>query len=108
VRRACACRGRVRQGDPGDRCYVIRDAKLEVNVDGRSVRTLSRRGFGEIALLRNVPRTSTVAATSDVELDALERGHFLDAVRGDPSGRRAADGLIDLRLGSLRTGLASV
>ncbi len=97
------------QGDAGDRYYVIREGELRVSVDGRQVRTLrAGEGFGEIALLRNVPRTSTVTATSAVRLYALDREHFLDAVSGNPSSRRAADALIDMRLGSFRAGLATV
>ena len=62
----------------------------------------------EIALLRDVPRTSTVVAKSDVRQYALDREQFLDAVGGNPSSRRAADALIDMPLGSFRAGLASV
>ena len=99
----------IRQGDAGDRYYVIGSGELEVSVDGSPVRTLEARdGFGEIALLRDVPRTSTVTAVTDVRLYALERDAFLDAVGGSPSSRRAADSLIDIRLGSFRAGLASV
>jgi hypothetical protein len=99
----------IRQGDPGDRYYVIGEGELEVSVDGRPVRTLTvGDGFGEIALLRDVARTSTVAARTDVVLYSLERELFLDAVGGNPSSRRAADALIDMRLGSFRAGLASV
>ena len=99
----------VRQGDPGDRYYVIGEGQLEVIVDGHAIRSLGPGdGFGEIALLRDVPRTSTVAATTNVRLYALEREHFLDAVGGNPSSLRAADALIDMRLGSFRAGLATV
>ena len=99
----------IKQGDRSDRYYVIDEGELDVSVDDRHVRTLSAgEGFGEIALLRDVPRTSTVVAKSDVRLSALEREHFLDAVGGNPSSRRAANALIDMRLGSFRAGLASV
>ncbi len=99
----------IRQGDEGDRYYAIAQGEVEVSVDGQWVRTLhAGEGFGEIALLREVPRTSTVLAKGEVTLWALEREQFLDAVGGNPSSRRAADALIDMRLGSFRAGLASV
>jgi hypothetical protein len=99
----------IRQGDPGDLYYVIRSGELEVSVDQQPVRTLTAgEGFGEIALLRDVPRTSTVVATSASLLYALDRGQFLDAIAGNASSRSAADTLIDTRLGSFRAGLASV
>ena len=99
----------IRQGDPGDLYYVIRSGELEVSVDQQRVRTLTAgEGFGEIALLRDVPRTSTVVATSASLLYALDRGQFLDAIAGNASSRSAADTLIDTRLGSFRAGLASV
>jgi hypothetical protein len=99
----------IRQGDAGDLYYIIRTGELEVSVDQRPVRKLTAgEGFGEIALLRDVPRTSTVVATSAVLLYALDRSRFLDAVAGNPSSRHAADALIDTRLGSFRAGLASV
>lgn len=90
----------VRQGDPGDGYYLVRAGELRVEVDGEPVRTLGvGDGFGEIALLHDVPRTATVVAAGDALLYALDREPFLDVVAGSASSRRAADELVEVRLG---------
>jgi cyclic nucleotide-binding protein/MFS transporter len=85
----------VAEGEPGDRFYVVVDGELEVST-GR----LLRRGdsFGEIALLRDVPRTATVRAVTRVMLDALDKETFLTAVTGHPASRRAADDVVQALL----------
>lgn len=73
-----------RQGDRGDRFYVIAAGLAEVAVDGRRVATLGPGGsFGEIALLHKVPRSSTVTAREDLDLVAIEGEEFLSALSTD-------------------------
>jgi cAMP-dependent protein kinase regulator len=73
----------VRQGDPGDRFFVIRSGRLEVERDGRSLGTLGAgEAFGEIALLRGVPRTATVRALGPAALLALRAADFHDLLAG--------------------------
>lgn len=94
-----------RQGDPGDRFYIVAEGDVEVMIDGESAGTLrSGEYFGEIALLRDIPRTAGVATRSDVELYALGRDDFIAAVTGHAPSLDAADAVIATRLGSLRPG----
>jgi MFS family permease len=99
----------TRQGDVGDRFYLVDRGELGVAVDGELVSTLGPGDhFGEIALLRDVPRTATVEARTDASLFALERDEFASAVTGHPASLEAADAVVAARLGRLRPGLASI
>jgi MFS family permease len=96
-----------RRGDAGDRFYVIGNGEVTVTVDGRPPVPLGPGGyFGEIALLRKVPRTATVTAHTDVELYALERDVFIAAVTGYAASAEAADAVIASHLGSAAAGAA--
>jgi MFS family permease len=98
-----------RQGDEGDRFYIVEAGEVEISVDGAPPKAEGRGGyFGEIALLRDVPRTATVSARTDVVVYALERDEFIGAVTGHAPSAAAADSVIGARLGALRPAIVSV
>jgi hypothetical protein len=79
------------QGDVGDCFYVIASGRVRVEIDGAEVRTLSEGSwFGEIALLRDVPRTATITALTDVALWVLDRDSFLSSVGAAPDAVETA------------------
>jgi CRP-like cAMP-binding protein len=90
----------IRQGDHGDLFYLVESGRLRVTVDGARGRELGPGdSFGEIALLRDVPRTATVEAETEARLQTLEREDFLEAVTVHPPSARAADAVVGARLG---------
>jgi MFS family permease len=90
----------IRVGDHGDRFYVVDKGEVEILVDGEPPRREGEGAyFGEIALLRDVPRTATVRAATDADLFALDRDDFLPAVTGHAASTQAADAVIGSRLG---------
>ena len=87
------------QGELGDCCYVIESGTATVVGDGRVVTTLGEGDmFGEIALLRHVPRTATVRASTGLQLQMLRSEQFLPVVTGfrSSAGRASLD--VDARL----------
>jgi len=90
----------IREGDQGDRYYVLASGIVRVEQGGRELRRLDQAGdgFGEIALLRDVPRTATVIAVTEVAALAVDRGPFLAAVTGHPAAMRAAQEVVAKRV----------
>jgi len=90
----------VREGEPAQEFFVIVEGEVEVTQAGQVLRT-ERTGdyFGEIGLLRDVPRTATVTAVTDVVLLVLGRRPFLETVSGTLESARAAEDLAWRRLG---------
>lgn len=80
-----------RQGDEGDRYFLIESGEADVMGDRRVVATLGPgEGFGEIALLRRTHRTATVVAKGELRLLALESERFIAVVLGyRPSAHEA-------------------
>src|SRR3954452_12813944 len=71
----------INEGDTGDRFYGIVRGEVEVRRGGVAQRTLGPGDhFGEIALLRDVRRTATVVALSEVQVATLGTADFLDSL----------------------------
>jgi MFS family permease len=92
----------VREGDAGDRFYIVAEGTVEVSEYGRAISELDAGGyFGEIALIRDVPRTATVVTKSDVVLYALDREDFLAAVTSHSPSAEAAEEVVSSRLAGI-------
>ena len=89
-----------RQGDHGDRFYIVDDGEVEIEIDGRVANVLEPGDhFGEIALLRDIRRTATARARRETRLYALERDIFLSAITGHAASVEAAETVVVARLG---------
>ncbi len=87
------------EGEPGDRFFIIDAGHAEVEQSGAVLRHLAAGdSFGEIALLRSVPRTATVRAEDALQTFALKQLDFVSAVTGNPQAAIVADGLVQERL----------
>jgi serine/threonine protein phosphatase PrpC len=72
----------IREGDKGDELFIVLDGKVRVS---RGEQTLTHLGqgehVGEMALIRSVPRSATVAAVGAAELIAIRRADFFEILR---------------------------
>ncbi len=87
-----------REGDLGDMFWVIERGQAVVTSGGRFLRELTAGdSFGEIALLRDVPRTATVTAANNSELvlQGIEREDFIAAVTGHGGAAEVADAVVE-------------
>jgi len=73
----------VREGEPGDRFYVLFAGMLSVTQDGIGPRNVLRPGdyFGEVALAMDIPRTATVSAVTPAVVASCDRGTFDELIR---------------------------
>lgn len=88
----------IEAGEAGDTFYLV--AEGELDVDAGTTRTTASAGdyFGEIALLRDVPRTATVTARQASRLYALSRAAFLAAVTTHSAAHAAGREIVTARL----------
>jgi MFS family permease len=84
------------QGDAADGCFVIQDGHAEVLGDGRPIATVGPGELvGEIALLRQVPRTATVRAATEMDVRLLDSDRFVCVVTGWETSREVTRGHVD-------------
>jgi hypothetical protein len=89
----------MREGEPGERYYIVDQGLLEIASDGAVVGTSGPgEGVGEIALLRRVPRTATVTALETSRLYGLDCASFLGAISEHLGNARAAEVVVAERL----------
>ncbi|MBA2489555.1 MAG: MFS transporter [Chloroflexi bacterium] len=89
----------VREGEDGDAFFLIVEGQVEVTQAGRRLRMMGPgESFGEIALLRGVPRTATVRAASEVQVYRLGCADFLSAITGNAYSATAGDRVVDERI----------
>src|SRR5215468_9819946 len=89
----------IREGEPGAHFYLIVQGAAAVSVHSAPRPSLQRGDcFGEIALLRDIPRTATVTAQQPLLTLTLGREEFLTAVTGNSTSRTVADALAARRL----------
>ena len=89
----------MREGDPGEEFHVIADGSASVTVRGKPRPSLGPGDcFGEIALLRDIPRTATIIAAEPLHTLALRRDEFLAAIASSSRSGVAAESLVAERL----------
>jgi MFS family permease len=89
----------IREGEPGERFYLIAAGWARACKGDEQVSEMGPgESFGEIALLRPVPRQATVTAVSHLEVRILARQEFLAAVTGNPESMHSADEVVSTRL----------
>ena len=89
----------VREGEVGELFHLIVAGSAAVSVRGEPRPPLAPGDcFGEIALLRGIPRTATVVADQALRTLALDRETFLVAVTGNSMSSAEADALVTRRL----------
>jgi MFS family permease len=89
----------IREGEPGERFYLVDRGEVSVLKDGAEVARLGPGDyFGEISLLKQVPTTATVVAQTDVAVLALDPDIFVEAITGSARARRVVEDVMTRRL----------
>ena len=78
----------IREGDTGDRFYIILEGKVDVTLHGGAVKVASlvkNDCFGELALLNQMRRTATVTAVSKVRVLSFAENTLQELLKNAPS-----------------------
>ncbi|HXP33598.1 MAG TPA: MFS transporter [Acidimicrobiales bacterium] len=90
----------IREGERGDCYYAVADGELDISRADQHLQVVTRGdGFGEIALIRDVPRQATVTAVTDASLYTLHKEQFVQVVTGHTKAISAVGAIIDRHLG---------
>ncbi len=90
----------IKQGDRGDCYFAVSEGELAISQDGQLLQMVSRGdGFGEIALIRDVPRQATVTAATAASLYTLDRELFVQVVTGHAMAISAVGRIITGHMG---------
>jgi CRP/FNR family cyclic AMP-dependent transcriptional regulator len=74
-----------KEGDPGDKMYVIQEGVVDILLHGRLLESAQRGTlFGEMALIDNEPRSGDAIAKTDVRLIPLDQKRFMFMVQETP------------------------
>ena len=75
-----------REGDGGNRMYVILEGSMDILVGNTVVETANEGGIvGEMALIGDAPRAASVVATTLCRLVAVDRKRFHSLVQSEPA-----------------------
>jgi uncharacterized protein YhbP (UPF0306 family) len=94
----------VREGGPSDKYFIVIDGEVEVVRDAEGqAQTLDTLGpgqfWGEVTIMRDMPRTATVRATKPTTLLSLDRDTFRTLVARSLGTTDDFDSVIKQRLG---------
>lgn len=89
-----------KQGDLGDRAYLIQEGEIEISKNGLPLATLGKGElFGEMALVDDQPRMATAKAVTDVAVVIIGRDAFREKLsKADPFIR----GLLNIFVRNIR------
>jgi MFS family permease len=90
----------IQAGEVGDEFYLVAEGELDIDAGGKQMTAAPGDYFGEIALLRDVPRTATVTARTNCLLYSLPRSTFLAALASHSAASAAGQDIAETRLKS--------